>query len=66
MYSEIRGSHITPEVMEDDERLAIRDRRSSYGVQFSLYTGEDEIMNRQGFEPVDVSHEEEEGGSVPQ
>ena len=73
LYSETRESYSTPEVMDEDERLAIRDHPALAGVAAHLmlgsaspHVGEDETMSEQGCVTVDVHYEEEEEGSVPQ
>ena len=73
LYSETRGSYSTPEVMDEDERLSIRDHPALVGVATHLMSGsaspyiaEDETMSEQGGVLMDVRYEEEEEGSVPQ
>lgn len=71
LYSETRESYSTPEVMDEDERLSIRDHPALASVAAHLMSAsgsprvaEDEAMSEQG--PIDVRYEEEEDGSVPQ
>lgn len=73
LYSETRGSYSTPEVMDEDERLAIRDHPALAIVaahhmsgSASPYVGEDETTSEQGCAPTDVRYEEEEDSIVPQ
>lgn len=69
LYSETRESYSTPEVMDEDERLIIRDPVLA-GVAAHLmsgsaspYVGEDEIMSEHGGGFMDVRYGEEEEGS---
>ena len=73
LYSETRESYSTPEVMDEDERLVVRDHLTLASAAAHLISasasprvGEDETMSEQGFGPADVRYEEEEEGSVPQ
>jgi len=73
LYSETRESYSTPEVMEEDDRLTIRDHLPIATVathpisgSASPYVGEEETMSEQGCVPVDIRYEEEEDGVVPQ
>jgi hypothetical protein len=73
LYSETRESYSTPEVMDEDERLVVRDHPSLTVVAAHLMSGsasprvgEDETMSEQGCGPVDVRYEEEEHGNVHQ
>jgi len=72
LYSETGESYSTPEVMDEDERLVIRDHLALAGVAAhplsgyaTPHVGEDETMSEQGCGPADVHYEEEEGGGVP-
>ena len=67
LYSETRESYSTPEVMDEDERLGIRDRVAAHFLSGSAspFVGEDETMSEQGGGPMDVRYEGEEEGSVP-
>ena len=69
LYSETRESYSTPEGMDEDERLVVRDHLALAGVVTQLmsgsaspYVGEDETMSEQGCGPVDVRYGEEDGG----
>ena len=69
LYSETRESYSTPEVMDEDERLVVRDTAALAGVAARLmsgsaspYVGEDEVMSEQGGIPVDTHYEEEDRG----
>ena len=71
LYNETRESYSTPEVMDEDERMAVRGP-ALMGVaahfmsgSASPYVGEDETMSEQGGGFTDVRYEEEEEGSVP-
>jgi len=73
LYSETRESYSTPEVMDEDERLVVRDHSALAVVSAQLmsgsaspYVGEDETMSEQGGGPVDVRYEEEEEGALRQ
>ncbi|KAF9646277.1 hypothetical protein BDM02DRAFT_262592 [Thelephora ganbajun] len=72
LYSETRESYSTPEAVDEDERLAVREHPALTGVATHLmsgsaspYVGEDDTMSEQGCVPVDVRYGEEED-SVPQ
>jgi COMPASS component BRE2 len=73
LYSETRESYSTPEVMDEDERLTVRDHPSLSGVASRLMSGsaspyvggEDEAMSEPGAGSMDVRYKEEEDGSVP-
>ena len=69
LYSETRESYSTPEAMDEDERLVVRDHSALAGVAAHLmsgsaspYVAEDEAMSEQGGAPIDAHYEEEDGG----
>jgi COMPASS component BRE2 len=71
LYSETRESYSTPEVMDEDERLVVREHPSLAVAAAHLLSGsasprvgEDEAASEQGCVPIDVRYEEE--GSVHQ
>ena len=74
LYSETRESYSTPEVMDEEEKLVVRDHPTLAVAAAHLmsgsaspYVGEDETMSEQGGRPADVRYkEEEDGGGVPQ
>jgi len=73
LYSETRESYSTPEVMDEDERLVVRDHATLAVVSAQLmsgsaspYVGEDETTSEQGAVPADLRYEEEEEGALRQ
>lgn len=71
LYSETRESYSTPEVMDEDERLIVREPAfAGVAAHFisgsaSPYVGEDETMSEHGGGSMYVRYEEEEEGGAP-